>query len=105
MDDSQIAAELNHNSVSTTGDNVSSPPAVEAELAAITKAIFGVPGEFETCWDPEDPDCTWRVINLDFRDLDTIRAKKREWYRRVISELGERAMGYSLSVYPVADDG
>jgi hypothetical protein len=45
------------------------------------------------------------VINLDFRDLDTIRAKKREWYRRVISELGERAMGYSLSVYPVADDG
>jgi hypothetical protein len=106
MDDSRVAADLHCNSAATTGDNGPSPPAVEAELAAITKAIFGVPGEFETIVDPEWPDMKLVGINLDVRaDVAALDALEKEWHRRVIAELGMRAMGYALCVYRVTDDG
>jgi hypothetical protein len=105
MDDSQVAPDSNHSTSSAIDDRCSAAPAVEAELAAITKAIFGQPGEFEPIHDPEWPDMKLIAINLDVRaDAAALDALEQEWQRRVISELGMRAMGYALCVYRVTDD-
>jgi hypothetical protein len=79
---------------------------IERELASITREVFSEPFSFETACDPEIPDLDLRVINIDVRaDESTIRAKEDEWHRRVIRELGTRAINYTLCVYRVTDDG
>jgi hypothetical protein len=60
---------------------------------------------WETGCDPSFPEHTWRVINVDVEgDLPSIAARKDTWHRRIIEQLGEVAMNFTLCVYPVNRD-
>jgi hypothetical protein len=78
---------------------------LEATAMAITRDIFPLPATWETGCDPAFPEHTWRVVNVDVAgDLPSIAAKKNEWHRRIIEQLGEQAMNITLCVYPVNCD-